>query len=115
MSITRMALPSLAAAAALFVGMTHAADAQNARNAQRCAPRADLLKQLSSLYREAPVAVGVADDGNLLEVLAANKGETWTVLVTRANGVSCVMITGQDWHAEVPSIVARAPSDDLTH
>src|SRR5262249_47364118 len=87
----------------------------NAQIATRCAPRAELLKQLSSLYREAPVGYGVADNGALLEVLAANNGSTWTLLVTRTNGVSCVMLSGQDWQAEPPQSVAALPKDSLTH
>jgi hypothetical protein len=97
------------AAAAAF------ASAAQAQTAQRCAPRADLIKQLSSLYRETPVAFGVADNGNLMEVLAANDGATWTVLVTRTSGVSCVMLTGQGWQAEPPQTMASLPKSDLAH
>jgi hypothetical protein len=103
MSIARTALPTLTALA-LVAGTATDADAQGA---PRCAPRNELLRQLASVYREAPVAVGVADNGALLEILAATDGATWTVLVTRANGVSCVMLTGQDWQAKAPQAMAQ--------
>lgn len=95
MSLHRLALVT-AATAAVVVGMASSAGAQSP---VRCGPRAELLKQLSSLYREQPVALGIADTGTLLEVVAANDGATWTVIVTRSNGTSCVIMTGEGWQA----------------
>ncbi len=80
-----------------------------------CATRSEILKQLSSIYREAPVAVGIADNGSLLEVLAANDGATWSVLVTRSNGMSCVMLSGQDWQSKPAQSLAGLPSINNLH
>lgn len=74
-----------------------------------CAPRADVLKQLSSKYRENPIAVGVAENGALLEVLASSDGATWTALVTRANGVSCVVMSGEAWQNRAPHLMVGLP------
>ena len=62
-----------------------------------CVKRADLIKHLESKYHEAPAAVGIADNGSLLEVFASKSGETWTVPVTMPNGISCMVATGQQW------------------
>jgi hypothetical protein len=62
-----------------------------------CVKRADLIKHLEAKYHEAPAAVGLADNGSLLEVFASKSGETWTVTVTMPNGISCMVATGQQW------------------
>jgi len=62
-----------------------------------CRPRDDVLTQLSTKFKEAPVAIGLANNGGLLEVLTAGKGETWTIIITMPNGVSCLVAAGEDW------------------
>ena len=58
--------------------------------------RGDVVKQLSSQHHENPVAMGLASDGSVLEVLAAKTG-SWTILVTRPDGVSCIVASGEAW------------------
>jgi hypothetical protein len=62
-----------------------------------CAPREKLLKQLSSRYKEVPVALGLASNGSLIEVLTSDKGSTWTIMVTQSNGASCLVAAGEGW------------------
>ena len=81
-------------AAALVTTAAIPAQAQQAQ-APACVKRVDLIKHLSAKYHEAPAAVGLADNGSLLEVFASKSGETWTVTVTMPNGVSCMVATGQ--------------------
>jgi hypothetical protein len=71
--------------------------AQTAGPGPACVKRADLLKHLEAKYHEAPAAVGIADNGALLEVFASKSGETWTVTVTMPNGISCMVASGQQW------------------
>jgi len=57
-----------------------------------------VLAKLSTGYKEAPVAMGLASNGALIEVLSsAENGKTWTIIITQPNGVSCVMATGESW------------------
>lgn len=83
----------------LTIAATLAAFALPAQAAQSelCAQRADLLKQLARKYSEKPVAMGIADSGRLVEVIASDDGSTFTVLVTTPDGLSCLMATGQSW------------------
>jgi hypothetical protein len=83
----------VAAALAMLAAPVVPAQAQ----APTCVKRADLIKHLSSKYHEAPAAVGLADNGSLVEVFASKAGETWTVTVTMPNGISCMVATGQNW------------------
>ncbi len=62
-----------------------------------CSPRDDVLNQLSTKFKEAPVAIGLANNGGLIEVLTAGKGEPWTIIITMPNGVSCLVAAGEDW------------------
>ena len=70
-----------------------------AANAQSmCTERTDILKALGTKYSEAPVAMGLAANGTVLEVLACKDG-TWTIIFTRPNGMSCVLAAGQSWES----------------
>jgi len=80
-------------AAAGIVAMTSGAQAQ-----MLCQERDQVLEKLSAGYKEAPIAMGLASNGALIEVLtSAEEGKTWTIIVTQPNGISCVMATGESW------------------
>lgn len=62
-----------------------------------CSDRADVLAQLGNKYKEAPSAVGLANNGGLIEVLTSEDGATWTILVSMPNGTSCLLAAGENW------------------
>jgi len=72
----------------------------------RCESRAAVLDYLSTKYSEAPVAMGVAKNGSLVEVLTSGAGSTFTIIVTRPNGTTCMVAAGQGWE----SLSTLAPS-----
>ena len=80
---------------ALFASLTSAAIA--AQPLTNCGPHADLVKALSDKFGETPSATALTNAGGLLEVLAANDGSTWTILLSRPDGLSCVVAAGEDW------------------
>lgn len=61
-----------------------------------CDVRKSLIAKLSNGYAEQPVAIGLASTGNVVELLISTEG-TWTILVTRPNGIACVAAVGRDW------------------
>lgn len=61
-----------------------------------CGEREKFIDHLSASYKEAPAAIGLASNGNVLEVLTSHGG-TWTIIVTRPNGMSCVVASGEAW------------------
>ena len=63
----------------------------------QCDQRDNVLKLLSKKYKESPVAVGVTNNGGLVEVLSTNKGSTWSIIVTTPNGMSCLVAAGEGW------------------
>jgi len=64
-----------------------------------CSDRDDVLSQLGTKYKEAPAAVGVANNGGLIEVLTSTDGSTWTIILSMPNGKSCLLAAGEEWHA----------------
>ena len=70
-----------------------------------CGKRADFLKLLESGYTERPVAMGLGDDGALIEILTAADGATWTILVSYPDGTSCMIASGQHWQSR-PQVAA---------
>ncbi|MGE5505671.1 MAG: hypothetical protein ACM31L_14720 [Actinomycetota bacterium] len=73
-----------------------------------CAERQSLLESLARQYREAPTAVGVANNGSLIELLRTVDGKTWTLLMTRPDGTSCVVAAGEAWE-DTPQVAGGQP------
>ncbi len=56
-----------------------------------------MVAQLAKRYQEASVGVGLASNGDLLELLSAKTGSTWTLIITMANVQSCPSAADEDW------------------
>jgi len=61
-----------------------------------CGKRADVLTGFAKNYHEVRTAIGITDQGGLVEVLVSPTG-TWTMVVTKPGGQTCIIGTGQDW------------------
>ncbi|MBI4185213.1 MAG: hypothetical protein HY521_14575 [Proteobacteria bacterium] len=70
-----------------------------------CGEREQIAKALAQSYEEHPIARGLASGGVMIEVLAAESG-SFTVLLTRPNGLSCLITAGEYWE----SVPARDPA-----
>lgn len=64
----------------------------------QCGPREAVEKRLWEGYKEVVVNRGLGANGMLVEVYAADSG-TFTIVLTRPNGVSCVMAVGEGFEA----------------
>ena len=60
-----------------------------------CVDRVDMLDRLASEYGEELIEVKEIEDQGLLELLVSRTVGTWTVLITRPGGISCVLATGK--------------------
>ncbi len=69
-----------------------------------CGERGDFLRHLSGSYHERPAAISLVSDGAVLEVLTSEKG-SWTIIVTRPDGTSCVVAAGEAWE-NLPKLAA---------
>lgn len=77
------------------VASNHAAAADP--QATTCGPHTDVVKALGDRFHETQSAMALTSAGTLLEVLTADGGATWTIIVSRPDGLSCVVAAGQDW------------------
>ena len=50
---------------------------------------------LGAVDDEAPVAVGVTNNGGLVEVLSTGDGNTWSMIITSPQGISCLVAAGE--------------------
>ncbi|MBK18414.1 MAG: hypothetical protein CMM52_06210 [Rhodospirillaceae bacterium] len=73
-----------------------------------CTDRTQVIAQLSQQYSEAPVAMGVANNGGVLEILSSSAGKSWTIILTMPNGVSCMLAAGENWEA-LPTMTKLDP------
>ena len=65
-----------------------------------CKPHANILATLNEKYGEYVMAYAVDNQGRIIEIFRNPKTKTWTVIVTVANDLSCVVGAGQKM--EVP-------------
>jgi hypothetical protein len=75
------------------------AQAQQGGARMPCHNAAEIAKQLGNKYEEAPVAFGLQSNGNLLQVYASEQKNTWTVVSTTPNGMSCIVAAGKKWES----------------
>ena len=78
-------------ALAIFIVFSAPASAQTV-----CGDHVEFLDEAATRHAEDPKAIGIAADGSVFELLASEAG-TWTIIVTRPTGQSCVVATGKAW------------------
>lgn len=108
--MVRMMTAAVGAAAFLLGGTGGSAAAM-----QACSTRAQILGALTKRYGEMPVAMGIASNGGLVEVLASpadggSKPGTWSIIVTMPTGISCLLATGESWETLLAVPVRGEPS-----
>ena len=96
-----------ALAVALAASAYSAVAAAPAGDDELCGTRADILKHLGGKYREQPVAAGIALNGGYVELLSAGSGATWTIVITKPDGSTCVVVAGEDWEDTPPMLGSK--------
>jgi len=94
---------------ALIFGM--AAIAPPARAQSGCADRARIVRLLADDFRETPRGIGLKSYTEVIEVWASAKTGTWTLLLSNADGLSCVIASGTAW-ADAPRRRADTPASN---
>jgi hypothetical protein len=85
------------AAAPLAAATPAAADPLTAQPA--CQSRDDISQLLTQRFDEVPTALGLQSNGHLIQVFVSKDGQTWTIVTTRPDGISCIVALGQHWQA----------------
>lgn len=83
----------------LFAGLAPLA----AHAAGNCATRDELVTQLAAKFGESFVGGGLQSETSIIEVWFSHDKGTWTILLTGANGTSCIMAAGTNWREAMPA------------
>jgi hypothetical protein len=76
---------------------------------QACGARDTVVQQLAKDFAERPVAMGLASNGNVIEVFNSAKAGTFTIVMTTPTGQSCLVAAGEGWEPVTPKQVAQGP------
>lgn len=81
----------------IFLLSSQQVTAQNVVQEPYGSSRDEIVAQLGDSYQEAPVAGGIATNGNILEVFVSSDDHSWTIIVTRPDGMASVIVKGEGW------------------
>ncbi len=74
-----------------------------------CGERSALVERLEREFSETPQALGLSEDGALVEIMVSPTGG-WTILVTYPMRPSCVVATGEGWESLLVPVPAGQPA-----
>lgn len=94
-------------AAALAAGTGLLTSPPSAVASPSCGARERIVKQLADAFNEKRSAMGLIAADVLLEIFVSPAG-TWTVVISNANGLACVVATGEAW-----TTIERRPGSDV--
>ena len=57
------------------------------------------------------MAIGLANNGGVIEVLSSQTGTSWTIIITMPNGTSCMIAAGENWE-KVPRLRSSSRTPD---
>ncbi|MDW3208164.1 MAG: hypothetical protein R8L07_21735 [Alphaproteobacteria bacterium] len=103
---TRLSLVTAAFVAALALAWPlKVADAQ----AAACGLRDSVVERLKIGFNETEAGYGVTGSGMVAELFVSDSG-SWTIVITRPDGISCLVAAGQSWEMK-PEIAKKAAPD----
>ena len=79
-----------------------AAFASQASAQSACLPHEKMTDLLDGRYSEQRIAAGLETGGRLIEVFATADRRTWTLVMSTADGASCVVAAGLEWQDVEP-------------
>ncbi|WP_439121691.1 hypothetical protein [Marivita sp.] len=77
---------------------------------QNCATRDLVIERLASAFGETRQTIGLGQNDTMVEVFASTDTGTWTITVTNAAGVTCLVASGQAF--EVLAETLPTPTED---
>lgn len=86
------------------------AQSVSAQNTRNCAPRDAVVTRLADSYGESRQSMGLGANNAVVEVFASEETGTWTITVTMANGITCLVASGQAFE-ELAEVVPQRADD----
>lgn len=62
---------------------------------RNCAAHDAVVERLAARYGESRQSIGLSSDNSVVEVFASTETGTWTIVVTRPGGPTCLVAAGQ--------------------
>ncbi len=91
----RKTLFAAIATAVVLSGTSFIAEDADARSA-RCGSHKDVVAFLGKKYKETRIGMGLINAGQMMELFMSEQG-SWTMLITRPDGVTCFGPVGKNW------------------
>ena len=80
-------------------------DAQcQGRRPPACAERTKVIQKLEERFGETLRSLGLHQGDGVVEIYSSETTGTWTILMTRPDGISCLLAAGQLWEQDVKPI-----------
>lgn len=99
--------PLLRTIPALFLAALALLSAEASRAQEDCMSHDEAVTWLKQEFGERVTGRGLTDDGrSMMEVFVSEEG-TWTLLVSFAPNISCVIASGRDWQ-QIPNSAGNA-------
>lgn len=76
----------------------------------QCAPRETVVQRLAEAYGETRQSMGLGANNAVVEVFASATSGSWTITVTGANGITCLIAAGHAFETMADSL--PAPGND---
>ena len=80
---------------------------QTLRAAMACGERDAMVHRLEETFGEVQKGAGLVSGAQLLEVWGSDETGTWTILMTGADGRSCVIAAGEAWRDVETDLAAK--------
>ena len=77
-----------------------------AEGTRPCADRAQVVERLAERFGETLRSVGLHEGDAVVEVYSSEATGTWTILMTRPDGITCLLAAGERWEQSVKPITA---------
>ena len=96
-------LPAALTAALLCAGVNGASAVE-----VQCGKHGLMQKLLTEKYKEIPIGVGTVNQDRYMQLFVSANG-TWTMLMTKTDGQSCIIASGENWDS-MPLLAQAEPA-----
>ncbi len=72
-----------------------------------CAPRDVVVQKLTQKFSESRRGIGLIRQTAVMEIFASEDSGSWTILITRPDGISCLIAAGQDYQTRADTLPAQ--------
>ncbi len=66
-----------------------------------CADRGIITERLKTGFHESYQGAGLQSASSLVEIWSSDETGSWTILLSKADGISCVIASGMNWQFDM--------------